>query len=108
MLNRPLKLNDISGAVGASPLVRINNLPELEGLSCEICKECITILLLILILFCLGAKCEFLNPGGSIKDRIAKRMIDEAEREGILKPGFTIIEPTSGNTGKMHLIYASS
>ena len=45
-------------------------------------------------------KCEFLNPGGSIKDRIAVRMIEEAEREGSIKPGCTLIEPTSGNTGK--------
>ena len=45
------------------------------------------------------AKAEFLNPGGSIKDRIAKYMIEEAERKGQLKPGMTIMEPTSGNTG---------
>ncbi len=47
----------------------------------------------------LFAKAEFLNPGGSIKDRIAKYMLEEAERKGILKPGMTIVEPTSGNTG---------
>lgn len=45
------------------------------------------------------AKAEFLNPGGSIKDRIAKNMLEVAEKEGRLKPGMTIIEPTSGNTG---------
>lgn len=45
------------------------------------------------------AKAEFLNPGGSIKDRIAKNMLDVAEAEGKLRPGMTIIEPTSGNTG---------
>ena len=45
------------------------------------------------------AKAEFLNPGGSIKDRIAKNMIEVAERDGKLKPGMTIIEPTSGDTG---------
>ncbi len=45
------------------------------------------------------AKAEFLNPGGSIKDRIAKYMLDEAESKGILQPGMTIVEPTSGNTG---------
>src|ERR1700745_1632740 len=45
------------------------------------------------------AKVEYLNPGGSVKDRIALRMIDSAERQGKLAPGGTIIEPTSGNTG---------
>ena len=45
------------------------------------------------------AKAEFLNPGGSIKDRIALNMIEEAEKSGKLRPGMTIIEPTSGNTG---------
>lgn len=42
---------------------------------------------------------EFLNPSGSIKDRVAERMVDIAERTGILKPGMTLIEPSSGNTG---------
>lgn len=45
------------------------------------------------------AKAEFLNPGGSIKDRVAKNMILQAEKDGLLKPGMTIVEPTSGNTG---------
>lgn len=45
------------------------------------------------------AKCEFFNAGGSVKDRISLRMVEDAEREGILNPGDTIIEPTSGNTG---------
>ena len=45
------------------------------------------------------AKAEFLNPGGSIKDRVAKNMIEQAEKDGKLQPGMTIIEPTSGNTG---------
>ena len=45
------------------------------------------------------AKAEFLNPGGSIKDRVAKNMILQAERKGLLRPGMTIVEPTSGNTG---------
>src|SRR5690349_22923608 len=45
------------------------------------------------------AKVEYLNPGGSVKDRIATRMIEAAERDGLLAPGGTIVEPTSGNTG---------
>ncbi|MGE5630682.1 MAG: cysteine synthase A [Caulobacteraceae bacterium] len=45
------------------------------------------------------AKAEYLNPGGSIKDRIAKYMIEQAEKKGVLRPGMTIMEPTSGNTG---------
>jgi hypothetical protein len=47
------------------------------------------------------AKCEYFNAGGSVKDRIGKRMIEEAEKDGRLKPGCTIIEPTSGNTGNI-------
>ncbi|OLY80087.1 Cystathionine beta-synthase [Smittium mucronatum] len=65
-----------------TPLVRLNSITQSEGIKCEML-----------------VKCEFANPGGSSKDRIAKLMIEEAERKGILKPGYTIIEPTSGNTG---------
>lgn len=50
------------------------------------------------------AKCEFFNAGGSVKDRISQRMIEDAERDGVLKPGDTIIEPTSGNTGGCALV----
>lgn len=46
------------------------------------------------------AKCEYFNAGGSVKDRISLRMVEDAEKAGILKPGDTIIEPTSGNTGR--------
>jgi cystathionine beta-synthase len=49
--------------------------------------------------FTIVAKCEFFNAGGSVKDRIALRMIEEAEKSGKIAPGWTIIEPTSGNTG---------
>ena len=51
-------------------------------------------------LLCSVAKCEFFNAGGSVKDRIALRMVEVAEKAGVLKPGDTIIEPTSGNTGQ--------
>ena len=63
-------------------MVRLNKIPKSEGIECEI----------------LG-KCDFLLPGGSLKDRIAKRMIEDAEKQGKIKPGATIIEATSGNTG---------
>ncbi|XP_028249430.1 cystathionine beta-synthase-like [Parambassis ranga] len=78
----PPILPNILGKIGHTPLVRLNNIPKEFGLKCDIL-----------------AKCEFFNAGGSVKDRIALRMVEDAERAGILKPGDTIIEPTSGNTG---------
>ncbi|HTR71103.1 MAG TPA: cystathionine beta-synthase [Mycobacteriales bacterium] len=66
--------------IGETPLVRLNS----------VTAGCAATVL---------AKVEYLNPGGSVKDRIAVRMIDDAERSGALKPGGTIVEPTSGNTG---------
>ena len=72
--------NNFVETVGRTPLVRLNKVTA--GLPASI-----------------TLKCEFFNPLGSVKDRIGMAMIDEAERSGILKPGGTIIEPTSGNTG---------
>ncbi|HRU12581.1 MAG TPA: cysteine synthase A [Dysgonamonadaceae bacterium] len=73
-----MKFDNILGVIGNTPHVRLKNLfPEQEA----------------------WIKLEKQNPGGSIKDRIAMAMIDDAEKRGILKPGGTIIEPTSGNTG---------
>ena len=68
--------------IGNTPLLELNKFSENKGLSTPII-----------------AKVEFFNPGGSVKDRIALAMIEDAEKKGILKPGATIIEPTSGNTG---------
>uniref|UniRef100_A0A3B3INT7 Cystathionine beta-synthase n=1 Tax=Oryzias latipes TaxID=8090 RepID=A0A3B3INT7_ORYLA len=78
----PTVLPNILHRIGDTPMVRINKIPKAFGLKCE-----------------LLAKCEFFNAGGSVKDRISLRMVEDAERAGILKPGDTIIEPTSGNTG---------
>ncbi len=72
--------NSILSTVGSTPMVRLDRISR--GLRCEL----------------LG-KCEFLNPGGSVKDRIGVRMLLDAEKEGRIKPGDTLIEPTSGNTG---------
>uniref|UniRef100_A0A8D1TDQ3 Cystathionine beta-synthase n=1 Tax=Sus scrofa TaxID=9823 RepID=A0A8D1TDQ3_PIG len=78
----PQILPDILKKIGDTPMVRINKIGRRFGLKCE-----------------LLAKCEFFNAGGSVKDRISLRMVEDAERAGTLKPGDTIIEPTSGNTG---------
>ncbi len=72
--------SSITDLIGGTPLVRLNTVTE--GIAATVL-----------------AKVEYLNPGGSVKDRIAQRMIDEAEASGALKPGGTIVEPTSGNTG---------
>ena len=73
-------INNILDAVGNTPIVRLNHVGS--ELDCE-----------------LYAKCEYFNAGGSIKDRIGLNMIDKAEKMGLIKPGDTLIEPTSGNTG---------
>ncbi|XP_046554220.1 cystathionine beta-synthase-like [Haliotis rubra] len=79
---RPKILNSVLENIAGTPMIRINNIGKSEGLKCEIL-----------------AKCEFFQPGGSLKDRIALRMIEDAEERGLIKPGATIIEPSSGNTG---------
>ena len=74
--------NSLLELIGSTPLVRLSNLEKLSGVQAEVV-----------------AKVESFNPGGSVKDRIAIAMIEAAEKDGRLKPGGVIIEPTSGNTG---------
>ena len=73
-------LDNILDKVGKTPIVKLNKIGI--DLKCDF-----------------YVKCEFFNPGGSIKDRIGKQMIEQAEKDGKIKPGDTLIEPTSGNTG---------
>jgi cystathionine beta-synthase len=75
-------MDSILENIGKTPLVRLHSIPKSAGLECE-----------------LLAKCEFFNAGGSVKDRIGLRMIEDAEKSGRIKKGDTLIEPTSGNTG---------
>src|SRR6201991_3158051 len=75
-----MKCNNILEAIGRTPLVRLNRINQ--GLKPQI-----------------YVNADYINPGGSVKDRIGVTMIDEAEKAGLLKPGGTIIEGTSGNTG---------
>lgn len=72
--------NSILEGIGGTPIVRLNRL------GAELAPE-------------IYVKCEFLNPGGSVKDRIALELIEDAERRGLLRPGGTLVEATSGNTG---------
>jgi len=71
---------DILETIGKTPIVKLNSISK--EINCN-----------------LYGKCEFFNPGGSIKDRIGKHMVEQAEQDGLIKPGDTLIEPTSGNTG---------
>ena len=73
---------NILETIGRTPIIKLNRIEKELGLKAHI-----------------YAKLEFLNPGGSVKDRPALNMVSEAEKEGLLKPGYTIIEGTSGNTG---------
>ncbi|MGZ3723800.1 MAG: pyridoxal-phosphate dependent enzyme, partial [Bdellovibrionales bacterium] len=75
-----MKFNNILEVIGRTPLVRINRMGK--DLECN-----------------MWAKCEFLNPGGSVKDRIGYNMVLQAEKSGRIKKGDVLIEPTSGNTG---------
>lgn len=78
-----MKIYDkITDLIGGTPLLKLNNYTKKRGLDATL----------------LG-KLEYFNPAGSVKDRIAKAMLDDAEAKGLLKPGTVIIEPTSGNTG---------
>ena len=80
MAGRPRIADSVLDLIGNTQLVRLNRIPPAGGA---------TIL----------AKVESQNPGGSVKDRIARSMIEDAERQGTLRPGSTLVEPTSGNTG---------
>lgn len=77
----PVVMESITQQIGNSPMVRLNRVPQSLGIEATV-----------------YAKLEYFNAGGSVKDRIALRMIEEAERSGRIKPGDTLIEPTSGNT----------
>ncbi len=72
----------LTDLIGSTPLLKLKNYGKLKGLEADI-----------------YGKLEYFNPAGSVKDRVAKAMIDDAEAKGLLKPGAVIIEPTSGNTG---------
>lgn len=74
--------DDVLELIGNTPLIRLNKIPQSYGIKATV-----------------YAKVELFNAGGSIKDRIAKNMVLEAEKKGRIKPGYTLIEPTSGNTG---------
>ncbi len=74
--------NNVTELIGKTPILKLNNYSEKEAIEANI-----------------FAKLEYFNPAGSVKDRVAAAMISAAEENGILKPGATIIEPTSGNTG---------
>ena len=73
---------NITDVIGNTPLVRLGRIEQGEGIRA-----------------CILAKLEYMNPGGSVKDRPAVKMLEVAEKEGLLKPGGTVVEPTSGNTG---------
>lgn len=77
-----MRYEKASDMIGNTPLLTLNQLMQAEGLSATV-----------------SAKLEYMNPAGSVKDRAALAMIEDAEQKGLLTPGSTIIEPTSGNTG---------
>lgn len=77
----PVAMDTVTEQIGNTPIVKLNRIPQSLGIEATV-----------------FAKLEFFNAGGSVKDRIALRMVEEAERSGRIKPGDTLIEPTSGNT----------
>src|SRR5688572_19879948 len=77
---RPTGSRCITELIGGTPLVRLRSVVPARVAT-------------------IYAKCEHMNPGGSVKDRIALAMVEAAEADGRLQPGFSVIEPTSGNTG---------
>jgi cysteine synthase A len=79
-MSRTKVVDDVLQLIGSTPMVRLNKIRQPQ-------------------MALIYAKLESFNPGGSVKDRICLRMIEDAEKKGILKPGATIVEPTSGNTG---------
>src|SRR3954447_5330924 len=88
MLTRMEYAESLLDLVGDTPLVRLSATLDLPGVQGDAAASPLVL-----------AKVEYLNPGGSVKDRIAARMIEAAEASGELQPGGTIVEPTSGNTG---------
>ena len=93
-------LDNALDAIGNTPLIRLDKLAAAEGLKCNLCASGPSLHVNWNEHFNLVGKTEFFSAGGSVKDRIAKRMVLEAEKDGILIPSKSVvIEPTSGNTG---------
>jgi cystathionine beta-synthase len=83
MLNfMPNTVENVCKVIGETPMIKLNQITTEHGIKCQV-----------------FAKAEFLNIGGSIKDRIALYMIESAEKKGLIRPGYTLVEETSGNTG---------
>jgi cystathionine beta-synthase len=83
--------DSVAEHIGSTPLVRLSRLPASLGIRAKIC-----------------AKLEYFNAAGSVKDRIAKNMVDQAEQDGLIKPGDTLIEASSGNMWVKQYFYSAS